>query len=256
MYGYCGNTSKILKSVRNVFDEAENRMYEARPTLYILEDLICDGKVHEFEHSCDHSCYLLWHEDWLEDGGLLKISNQERLLGEIIPRDSLKPEKSCQLNSISAIRKNNSWVNNMLQYRVNILWPAKRKALYVKNRVQGLFGLKRDISKIIFSNTCNIQPGDIVRVLKEDEIKSTLDENRKHKGCFFMNEMYQHCNQDYVILKEVKFFYDEARKRICKCKDMFMLKGANCSGRQRLYLFPCDRNCFFFWHKDWLKKIK
>jgi len=67
MYGYCGDIKKIIRIVRNIFDEAESRMYEARPTMYILEDLICDGEDHAFDHRCDRSCYLLWHEKWLED---------------------------------------------------------------------------------------------------------------------------------------------------------------------------------------------
>lgn len=67
MYGCCGNTFKILKVVRNFFDEYEYRMYESVPTVYILDDLICDGRTHEFDNRCDRSCFLLWHEEWLEE---------------------------------------------------------------------------------------------------------------------------------------------------------------------------------------------
>lgn len=67
MFGYCGKSRKILRVVRNIFDEYKYRMYVAVPTMYILEDLICDGRVHEFDHICNHSCYLMWHEEWLKE---------------------------------------------------------------------------------------------------------------------------------------------------------------------------------------------
>jgi len=187
--------------------------------------------------------------------GLIKMSGKEKLLCEIIPRDTQKSVNSCQLSSFDAIKKKNTWLNDIMQYRVNILWPAKRKAIYLKNRVKSLLGSKMSDSQTLFAGNYNLKPGDIVRVLKEDEIKSTLDGNRKHKGCFFMTEMYQHCDKEYTVLKEVEYFYDEAKKRICRCKDIFLLKNVNCSGKQRLYPVSCDRYCLFFWHKNWLKKI-
>ncbi len=67
MYGFCGNTVKILRVVRNIFDEYEFRMFETRRAIYILEDLNCDGRVHEFDKRCDRSCCLLWHEVWLKE---------------------------------------------------------------------------------------------------------------------------------------------------------------------------------------------
>jgi hypothetical protein len=36
---------------------------------------------------------------------------------------------------------------------------------------------------------------------------------------------------------------------------MVILEGVLCSGRQRLYSVSCDRNCFFFWHAEWLQAV-
>jgi len=66
MWQFCGKGFKILKVVNNFFDEYQYKMYKVRSPLYILEGLICDGVVKSFEHGCDRSCYILWHEDWLE----------------------------------------------------------------------------------------------------------------------------------------------------------------------------------------------
>lgn len=66
MWNYCGKNFRILKIVKNYFDEYRFKMFKVEPPLYILKDLICDGLVESLEHGCDRSCYFLWHEDWLE----------------------------------------------------------------------------------------------------------------------------------------------------------------------------------------------
>jgi hypothetical protein len=101
-----------------------------------------------------------------------------------------------------------------------------------------------------------IGPEDRVRVRSREEILSALDEEGKYGGCKFMRGMYEHCGKTYQVLKTVDFFFDEARQKMVKTKDLVILEGANCSGQQRLFFNRCDRNCFFFWHKAWLEKAK
>ena len=66
MWEFCGQGFKILKVVNNFFDERQYKMYKVRSPFYILEGLICNGMVDSFPERCDRSCYLLWHEKWLE----------------------------------------------------------------------------------------------------------------------------------------------------------------------------------------------
>ena len=66
MWQYCGNSYAISKVVNNIFDEKRCKIYKTILPFFILEGLICDGKVDDFNHTCDHSCYLLWHKDWLQ----------------------------------------------------------------------------------------------------------------------------------------------------------------------------------------------
>ncbi len=66
MWDYCGNTYKILKVGSSFFNEHQHRTFRPRSPFYILEDLVCEGRVNHFPFKCDHSCFLLWHENWLE----------------------------------------------------------------------------------------------------------------------------------------------------------------------------------------------
>jgi len=65
MLDYCGQKFIVLKVVKCFFDEYRYKMYKTKSTLYILDKIICNGITDEFQNRCDRSCYLLWHEKWL-----------------------------------------------------------------------------------------------------------------------------------------------------------------------------------------------
>lgn len=184
-----------------------------------------------------------------------KMSLQTEHKCEIAPHNSQRALASCQLGSFGRIEQKNTWHNNILQYRVNIFWPAKRKAFLLKNRLRNLLGLKLTIREKHHTANSDIRPGDIVKVLEITEIKSLLEDINNNKRCIFLDEMYKFCGKEYVVLKEVEYFFDEVKNKMCRCNNIYMLKGVTCSGSKRLYSVKCDRNCFFFWHKDWLIKL-
>ncbi len=66
MWNYCGKTYQVLKVINSLFNERMKRTVKPRATLYILDNLICEGITDNFSFKCDHSCFLLWHEQWLE----------------------------------------------------------------------------------------------------------------------------------------------------------------------------------------------
>ena len=66
MAEYCGKSYKILRAGSSFFNEHQHRTYRPRSPFYILENLICEGRISNLPYRCDHSCFLMWHEDWLE----------------------------------------------------------------------------------------------------------------------------------------------------------------------------------------------
>lgn len=161
---------------------------------------------------------------------------------------------SCQLTNIKNIGSKNNWLNNILQLRVKIFRNLKRELVFIKNKILNLISQRKDNNTVCHTNQ-NLSKGDIVKVKSATEIKSMLDTREKYKGCRFIDEMYEYCGHTYRVLKIVDHFYDEAKRKVCKCKNTVLLEGVTCSGRQKLYSYSCDRNCFFFWHVDWLDKI-
>jgi hypothetical protein len=154
----------------------------------------------------------------------------------------------CQLQSIQEISQKNTWLNDRQQYCI-------RKIRYFKKFI--LLRLTRpytyDRSRPF--NWESIQTGETIRVLSKNEIMLTLDQSGKTEGCTFQAEMFNYCEKELNVFKKVDFFYDEVKQKMCKCKNIYLLQGACCSG-VTAYLRPCDRSCFFFWHRSWFNKVK
>ena len=66
MWGYCGTEHKVSRVVDSFFSERQKRTLRLRAPLYILDQLTCLGQADNITLTCDHACFLLWHEDWLE----------------------------------------------------------------------------------------------------------------------------------------------------------------------------------------------
>jgi hypothetical protein len=102
MWDYCGQHFEVMKVVNHLFDERKNKLYQPHSPLYILDNLICHGRTDIFQHRCDRSCYMLWHEDWLEND-----QYRREVLGCDIRTVPVSGSVMCQLldlnNNIGAI---------------------------------------------------------------------------------------------------------------------------------------------------------
>jgi hypothetical protein len=146
--------------------------------------------------------------------------------------------------------------------RVLFIESLRRMSLRLKRKVNSLrydltskTGLSKINSAEAKSGRNEISTGDMVRVLPTDVIQNMLDYRGIYKGCPFLEEQFAHCGRPYEVLKEVHYFYDERKNKLCKCNDIVVLEGTFCNGKQKLYSESCDLNCYFFWHKDWLEKV-
>ena len=100
-----------------------------------------------------------------------------------------------------------------------------------------------------------LAPGDLVRVRPAEYIRNTLNEKRMLRGCSFGAGMYQYCGQEKRVAKVVTRFFDEARGRMLKSRNMVLLDGVYCDGAGYPDTLGCDRMCFYFWRSEWLEKI-
>jgi hypothetical protein len=97
--------------------------------------------------------------------------------------------------------------------------------------------------------------GDRVRVRSAEEIRSSLDESGCFRGCGFGTGMYQYCGKEFRVAKVVNRFFDEARFRMLRARNMVLLAGVHCDGSSLADTRGCDRMCFYFWRTEWLDRI-
>ncbi len=99
----------------------------------------------------------------------------------------------------------------------------------------------------------NLQPGEWVEVLSEDEIKATLDEQGKYRGLRFMPEMRRFCGKRFRVFKQVKRILLESNGEMRQVKlPTVYLEGAYCDGE---FHGGCDRSCFVLWREGWLRRV-
>jgi hypothetical protein len=102
--------------------------------------------------------------------------------------------------------------------------------------------------------------GDRVKIADPGEIKRTLDKDNKLDGLLFMNQMWQYCGEEAIIIKIVKNFEHNKLTgpgfTILKAKvSIYMLTGIFCDGNSELLGKKCDLNCNLMWHAAWLQQI-
>jgi hypothetical protein len=100
----------------------------------------------------------------------------------------------------------------------------------------------------------NLEVGDWVEVRSLKEITATLNKDGKFKGLYFMPEMEEFCGKKFKIFKKAEKIKLETNGELRKLsKPSYFLEGVHCSG---IFQGGCDRACFHYWRKEWLKKVE
>lgn len=102
------------------------------------------------------------------------------------------------------------------------------------------------------SQVLDLQPGEIVEVKSQEEVRRTLDATGKNRNLGFMPEMWNYCGQQLRVMKRVeKICLENEPRTVRRLQNTVILEGAYCKGSG----IGCDRACFYFWRECWLKRI-
>jgi hypothetical protein len=109
----------------------------------------------------------------------------------------------------------------------------------------------RPVGSEDYSQVLGLQPGEIVEVKSEEEIRRTLDATGKNRNLGFMPEMWDYCGRQLPVLKRVeKICLENEYRTVRRLENTVILEGAFCKGSG----IGCDRACFYFWRECWLKR--
>jgi len=99
-----------------------------------------------------------------------------------------------------------------------------------------------------------LKRGDSVRIKPYEQIACTLNPMGKYKGLNFLPGMKRYCGQTATVLKTPRSILDRDGKKIRECKDLVVLDGLYCDGKDLISNEGCDRCCLYYWKRDWLEK--
>ncbi len=130
---------------------------------------------------------------------------------------------------------------------------AQRITSFLRRRADGLLGRQRVRveAQIQEEEVLNLQPGAMVEVKSEEEIRRTLDSSDKSRGLGFMAGMVRHCGKRYRVYKRVRTIILEGTGEVRQLRNTVLLDGVICDGEHLV----CDRSCFYFWKESWLRRV-
>jgi hypothetical protein len=149
------------------------------------------------------------------------------------------------------------------QWARRLPWAAVRRARRLtrivrwSDRVDGSKGAARARREANGRETPTrpFEAGATVEVRSYEEIVATLDVERKCDGLEFMEGMRAFCGRRFTVLKRVERLFDESAGRMLRVKkERYVLDGVLCDGRGTSRREGCDRCCFYFWSRSWLRE--
>ncbi len=165
----------------------------------------------------------------------------------------------CQTGDLLGPSKRYPRVLTMLhQLRSNLkehgLLVTGRKAwskVFLNGKSSGPQPVLQPVGTEDYSQVLGLQPGEIVEVKSEEEIRRTLDASGKNRNLGFMPEMWSYCGRRLPVLKRVeKICLENEPRTVRRLENTVILEGAFCKGSG----IGCDRACFYFWRECWLKR--
>lgn len=102
----------------------------------------------------------------------------------------------------------------------------------------------------------NLQPGELVRVKRLEEILPTLNRANKNKGMYFDAEEVPHCGKVFRVLGRIERIIDERTGKMISMKsNSVILEGAYCQSRYSEKRLFCPRSIYTFWREIWLERV-
>jgi hypothetical protein len=103
----------------------------------------------------------------------------------------------------------------------------------------------------------DLQPGEMVRVKRYEEILATCDASNKNRGLYFDAELVPYCGGTYRVLRRVTQILDERTGKMQRLKNpCFILDGVVCQSRYSECRLFCPRSIYPFWREIWLERVE
>ena len=248
------------------------------PDTVLLEDLRCDGAAHG---GCQQECRIYWKDRWLErvDATTPETRSEEADLAELRAYVTARtratrefetgPEEvwRCQITeSLGAStplqpREWSQYIAEVKSGNVGLWRFARVFVRMVVLRYAHRLGRTPGLPKLagaerVDGDRLGLRPGELVEVRSMREIGATLDDDAKHRGLRYSEEMSPACGKRFHVRNRVDRLIDENTGRMIELKnDCIVLEGFVCSGDRTPAALFCPRAAYPFFREAWLKRV-
>jgi hypothetical protein len=248
------------------------------PGTVFLEELRCDGAGHG---GCQAECRIYWKEEWVErvepgtPEGQSDAESLERLRAYVAERTRTTktcengPEEvfRCQITEslgASTPLHPREWDQYTAEVRSGNVGIGRFLRVFVRMniwRIAHRLGRTPDLPKVAGSDRIDgeklgLLPGDLVEVRSLQEIGATLDENLKHRGLRYSEELTPACGKRFRVKNRVDRLIDENTGRMIELKnDCIVLEGFVCSGDRSPSSLFCPREAYPIFREAWLRRV-
>jgi hypothetical protein len=275
MIRYVDKQFKVANRVQKICWYTTESCSRSLPNTVLLEDLRCDGTAHG---GCQAECRIYWKDEWVErvEPGTAGRESDEASLAELralttaktrVPGDGDVEVFRCQITeSVKAstplavrdwsqytaeVRVGNVGVVRFLRVAV---WMTIVRFAHRLGRNPGM--PKPAGAGRVDGEKLGLQSGDLVEVRPLEEIGATLDDNLKHRGLSFSEEMSPACGKRFRVKNRVDRLIDERTGKMIELKnDCIVLDGFVCNGNRSPGALFCPRESYPLFREAWLRRV-
>jgi hypothetical protein len=248
------------------------------PSTVLLEDLRCDGKAHG---GCQAECRIYWKDAWVErvEAGTPERHSDEASIAELRELVNQKTRAvgssehgdaevfRCQItesvksSTPLAVRDWSQYTAEVRNGNVGIARFLRVAVSMTILRFAHRLGRNPGMPKPAGAGRVDgeklaLQAGDVVEVRSLKEIGATLDDNLKHRGLSFSEEMSPACGKRFRVKNRVERLIDERSGKMIELKnDCIVLDGFICKGDRSPGALFCPREAYPLFREAWLRRV-
>jgi hypothetical protein len=278
MIGYVGGHYRVSKRVEKICWYTAESSSRRLPNTLLLEDMRCDGSAHG---GCQAECRIYWKDAWVErvepgtheqrgdDGSLEELREFVTARTRTVKSFESGDEEvfRCQITeSLGAstplhprewgqytaeLKSGNVGILRFLRVfaRMNVWRIAHRLGRYPDQP-------RRAGPSRVDGERLGLSAGELVEVRPLEEIGLTLDENLKHRGLRYSEELTPACGKRFRVKNRVDRLIDENTGRMIELKnDCIVLEGFVCSGDRSPSSLFCPREAYPLFREAWLRRV-
>ncbi|HVW83943.1 MAG TPA: hypothetical protein VHB50_04660, partial [Bryobacteraceae bacterium] len=271
MLSHCGRRYRVIRRAEKTCVEVPGGQYLVREfrnnDVVLLEGLRCSGADHD---GCQRACMLLWKAAWLrrvdaESPASAPAGGTANFLPLL--RTKAAPDRYvCQSTELiratephqltrsgiflKCLRDLRSRAVKIPEMAALILVPLYRK---IRDRLVGRPRLAGTLTRTPVGDL-NLQPGELVEIRTQDEMRATLDTKGRNRGLVCDIELKKFCGRRYRVRSRLERLISEASGQMRKVEGTVLLDGNLCMCAR--VVGGCPRLEFCYWREVWLKRVK